>query len=155
MSELHISTVGDVPTELDAGLIARVESSLNASTEVRVQPGEVNVKLVDDATIAALNKEYSGQEKATDVLSFSYIEDNEEPIEGELGDIVVSIDTASKQASTYGLTLSEEVATLILHGTLHVLGYDHATQEAQNKLDHLQATILEAANIKYRKFAWE
>jgi probable rRNA maturation factor len=155
VERLHISLVDDVPAEIDARLIARIEGSLNDTQEVNLEPGEVNIKFVDDATIASINKDYSGQDKPTDVLSFSYIEDGLEPVEGELGDVVVSLDTARRQANEYGLSLSEEVATLILHGTLHILGYDHAAREDQVRLDHLQATILEAANIKYRRFAWE
>ena len=85
---------------------------------------ELSLALVDDAAIAKLNKKYRRKPKATDVLSF--------PAEGAanggprlLGDVVISIDKARAQAKTGGWTLSQEIDRLLIHGILHLLGYDH------------------------------
>jgi probable rRNA maturation factor len=96
-----------------------------AQTAVRLR-GEVNVQLTTDAAIRRLNRQFRGQDKATDVLSF--------PAEGigaeELaGDLAVSVPTALRQAAEQGHSLAVEIKVLILHGLLHLAGYDH---EADN-----------------------
>lgn len=91
---------------------------------------EVSVLLTDDAAIAALNAQYRGKDGPTDVLSFS--QDAEFHAPGAprlLGDIVISLDTAARQAANQGHTLDAEVCWLAIHGTLHLLGYDDATAE--------------------------
>lgn len=74
--------------------------------------------LVGDETMRALNREHRGKDRATDVLSFR--------IGGEiLGDVVISVDTAKRQAVEYGAPLQREVERLLIHGILHLLGHDH------------------------------
>jgi probable rRNA maturation factor len=90
--------------------------------------GEVNVQLTTDAAIRKLNRQFRGKNKATDVLSF--------PAEGigaeEIaGDLAISVPTARKQAIEQGHSLSSEVKILILHGLLHLYGYDHEADEGQ------------------------
>lgn len=115
--------------------------------------GRVNVKLVDDATIRALNKEYGDNDAATDVLSFSYLTDGVSA-DGELGDIAISLETAARQAEKAGTSLGEESATLLLHGILHIFGLDHARLPDRAYMDELQAKILAAAGVTYRDFGW-
>ncbi len=117
--------------------------------------GQVNLMLVDDEEIEALNKEYTGNAYPTDVLSFSYIEGGEEPIEGELGDIAISLPMATAQAEAAGTSVDAELALLALHGTLHVIGYDHQTPEEREKMDRIQRNIMTAAGLPYRDFAWK
>jgi probable rRNA maturation factor len=88
------------------------------------------VAFVSDKKIRELNKQFRGIDKATDVLSFPSDETN------ELGDIAISIQTAARQAKENGLSLDEEIAQLILHGLLHLSGYDHETDNGEmNKLE--------------------
>ncbi|HKA34374.1 MAG TPA: rRNA maturation RNase YbeY, partial [Candidatus Binatia bacterium] len=85
---------------------------------------ELSLALVDDDAIAKLNKKYRRKPKPTDVLSFQV----ETPMNGGpklLGDVVISIDQAREQAKTGGWTLSQEIDRLLIHGILHLLGYDH------------------------------
>lgn len=90
------------------------------------------IAFVSDKTIRQLNRQFRGIDKATDVLSFP-AGDNEE---ANLGDIAISVDTASAQAKENGLKFDEEVAQLILHGLLHLCGYDHETDDGEmNKLE--------------------
>lgn len=94
---------------------------------------EVSVALVDDARIRELNRDYRGKDRPTDVLSFPM---NEEIETGDdrlflLGDVVISLPTAARQAGEYGWGLGEEIARLAVHGTLHLLGYDHEGDEAE------------------------
>ena len=90
------------------------------------------IAFVSDKTIRQLNRQFRGVDKATDVLSFPA----EDAVEANLGDIAVSVDTAAKQAKENGLTFDEEVAQLILHGLLHLSGYDHETDNGEmNRLE--------------------
>ena len=89
----------------------------------------ISLHLVSDGTIQALNAEHRSKDSATDVLSFPLLDSGEfvlppgEPI--HLGDVVVSFPRAVAQATEYGHSVDREVAYLVAHGVLHVLGYDH------------------------------
>jgi len=113
---------------------------------------EVSVALVDDDYIRELNREYRGIDAPTDVLSFPM--DEEDPDAGEdepyllLGDVVVSLPTAVRQAGEYGTDLLREVARLVVHGTLHLLGYDHQRDEDAERMEALEAEILAALSAQ-------
>lgn len=87
---------------------------------------EVSVVFTDDSDIRALNKVFRNKDKATDVLSFPLqrISRNRLP-RGHLGDLVISLPTAKRQARTFGVTVKSEVTRLLIHGLLHLIGYDH------------------------------
>ncbi len=88
------------------------------------------IAFVSDKRIRELNRQFRGVDKATDVLSFPAEE------EFNLGDVAVSVDTAAVQAKENGLTLEGEIAQLILHGLLHLCGYDHETDNGEmNRLE--------------------
>ena len=98
---------------------------------------EVSVTFTDDASIHELNKKFRGVDRPTDVLSFplfDYEGESEEPpvdeLMGMLGDVVLSLETAARQAEEYGHSFEREVAFLTVHSMLHLLGYDHETSEA-------------------------
>jgi probable rRNA maturation factor len=87
---------------------------------------ELSVALVDDAAIAELNAAYRGREEPTDVLSFSLLEGKHADHRGALlGDVVVSLESAARQARRARRSLEEEVERLLVHGALHLLGHDH------------------------------
>lgn len=81
--------------------------------------GMIDVSLVNDSTIRRLNRRYRKKARPTDVLSFAYGE------EGLLGEIIISEETARRQAKAYGAPYREELRRLVIHGVLHILGYDH------------------------------
>jgi len=88
------------------------------------------IAFVSDKRIRELNRQFRGVDKATDVLSFPAEE------QANLGDIAVSVDTAAVQAKENGLRLDDEIAQLILHGLLHLCGYDHETDNGEmNRLE--------------------
>lgn len=127
---------------------------LAADTE-RVSSGVVSLSFVDDATIQKLNKEYRGIDHPTDVLSFAMedehddeeiIHDDEE-IEQMLGDIVISVPTAKEQSVAYGHSLEREIGFLFVHGFLHLIGYDHQDEVAEDAMFTLQETILQKAGL--------
>jgi len=90
----------------------------------------VTIAFVSDKRIRELNRQFRNVDKATDVLSFPAEE------KFNLGDVAVSVDTAAVQAKENGLTFDGEIAQLILHGLLHLCGYDHETDNGEmNRLE--------------------
>ena len=90
------------------------------------QKWEVSILLVDDQQIKKLNKEYLGRSRPTDVISFSQIEGECSHINTHLlGDVVISVETAKRQAKENNIILQDEITFLLIHGILHLLGYDH------------------------------
>ena len=89
---------------------------------------ELSIVVTGDDEIRAINAEYRGKDKPTDVLSFSQIEGHD-PAAGTgpvmLGDVIVSADTAARQAESAGYSFESEMVRLLIHGTLHLLGHDH------------------------------
>ena len=99
------------------------------------QNTEVSILLTRDKDICLLNKAFRGIDQPTDVLSFPQNQNEDPSIPGEnfLGDIAVSLDTAKIQANEHGLILKEEIILLLIHGILHLLGYDHEVSEKEDK----------------------
>jgi len=116
---------------------------------------EVGVLWVDDAYIHTLNKEYRGKDCPTDVLSFALREQvGDEPeiiddpfAEMLLGDIVISLETAQRQAAEYGHSLEREVAFLLVHGMLHLLGHDHEEEQDRAIMQEEEKKTLTALGI--------
>jgi len=115
---------------------------------MRVHPqAELCIKLVDEATIATLNEQWMGKEGPTDVLAFPMDElrpglVNEEPEDGVLGDLVLCVAVAERQAAEAGHAAADEIDLLTVHGILHLLGYDHAQPEEHREMFGLQARLL-------------
>ena len=110
-----------------------LKAALNAlKTELGVGDKQLTVVLTDDTEIRALNQEHLEVDGPTDVLSFPLLELGDEgfPDVPHLGDIVISLDTAQRQADAAGHSLEQEVATLAAHGLTHLLGFDHPTEDA-------------------------
>ncbi|MBV9210739.1 MAG: rRNA maturation RNase YbeY [Acidobacteria bacterium] len=95
------------------------------------------VVFVSDRAMRDLNYRFRAKSGTTDVLSFPAGQDEFESVEGKsLGDVVISVEQAERQAGEHGLEFEEEVAQLILHGLLHLCGYDHETDEGEmNRLE--------------------
>ena len=94
-----------------------------------VEAAEISVALVSDDEIAALNQQYLSHEGPTDVISF-HLHDRGEP---PLGDVYVGVDQAARQAAGFGASVAEEVLRLAVHGTLHVLGWEHPEGEGREE----------------------
>lgn len=107
----------------------RLASWLSALVADLASPYDsVGVRFAGDRTVRRLNRDYRGKDKATDVLSF----DGAESPEGRhLGDIVISVPTARRQAIEQGASLEHELRRLLLHGVLHCLGHDHESDRGE------------------------
>lgn len=105
----------------------RAERMLQA---LRMEEAELSVLLCDDATIHELNRDYRGKDRPTDVLAFAMNEGEGGGLHPHLlGDVVISIDTTRRQARERGATIVAEATFLLAHGLLHLLGYDHRTED--------------------------
>lgn len=110
---------------------------------------EVAVLFTDDAAIAEINAEWRGKDKPTNVLSFPTPDDMPVP-EGEprlLGDIVLAHGVIAREAEEQGKTLRDHTAHLIVHGTLHLLGYDHEADDEAEEMEALETRILKGLGI--------
>jgi probable rRNA maturation factor len=103
---------------------------------LRLGAVELSVALVDDATIHALNRSYRHKDKATDVLAFPLQELAlpSLPSPGLLGDVILSIETARRQAARHRRPLLAELTMLLAHGLLHLLGHDHQTDAQEREM---------------------
>lgn len=96
--------------------------------ELSIVDRELSIVLCDDATIHALNRDFRHKDKPTDVLAFALSEGEFGDLAGDLlGDVVISVETTLRQAEEAGKTPFQELAMLLVHGTLHLLGWDHET----------------------------
>lgn len=103
--------------------------------------GQVAVVLMDDATIAEINHQFRSKNKPTNVLSFPSDE------AGELGDILLAYETIAREAAEQGKSLKAHITHLLVHGTLHLLGYDHETDEDANIMESLEIAICSQLGI--------
>lgn len=112
---------------------------------------EISLTLVDDSAIHRLNQKYRGVDRPTDVLSFAFEEGGTLALPGAalpmLGEIVISAERARAQAQAYGHSFRREMAFLMAHGMLHLLGYDHQTEEERKAMEGLQRQILSVLGI--------
>lgn len=125
----------------DASLLER---AARLTLESQSVPGEADLTIVltDDAQLHKLNREYLGVDAATDVLSFPASESDPETGTPYLGDILISIPRATAQAQAAGHPVEDEVQLLVVHGTLHLLGHDHAEAEEKARMWRAQAEVL-------------
>ncbi|MGQ9585757.1 MAG: rRNA maturation RNase YbeY, partial [Anaerolineae bacterium] len=137
----------NVSTAVEETFLRRV-AEVTLETAGFVGPAEMAVVLTDDEEIHKLNYQYRGVDAPTDVLAFALTEMGQPFVttpEGErcLGDVFVSLPRARTQAEEEGHPLEKELALLVAHGTLHLLGYDHETDEDEAEMCALQERVLE------------
>lgn len=140
---IHVSSPPGRPP-VDAAL---VEQTALAALAHESAAGDLSVMLSDDEQLQQLNRDYLGIDAATDVLSFPASETNPESGERYLGDILVSVPRASQQAAAAGHPLEAEVQLLVVHGVLHLLGYDHAEPQEKRRMWAAQADILDSLGL--------
>lgn len=116
-----------------------------SAVEKIAQGKSLTIAFVLDKKMQTLNRDFRGKNKTTDVLSFPYEIDEFETDENYLGDIVISLEQAKRQAIENSLTLDLEVKQLILHGILHLCGYDHETDNG--KMNALELEYREKLGI--------
>lgn len=137
MSRVEFSVEDELHTQWDESRIEALVASIVAREVPQVSEYVISIHLVGDPTIKALNAEHRAKDSATDVLSFPLYEPGFVLPPGQpahLGDVVVSYPRAVSQAEEYGHSVDREVAYLVAHGVLHVLGYDHEEQSERLRM---------------------
>jgi len=112
---------------------------------LELEHAELSVLLTNDRVIRSLNHEHRGKDRPTDVLAFP-LDDGDEaaPL---LGDVVISLETAERQAARKRHDLLSEVQFLLAHGVLHLCGYDHVTDDGKREMDRLTRRLVRAARL--------
>jgi probable rRNA maturation factor len=119
-----------------------------AAVEGTADPAaEVSVLLCDDAVIAALNARWRGRDEPTNVLSFPALPAGDPAAPAHLGDIAIACETVIREAQEQGRPVSRHLAHLAVHGFLHLLGYDHGTDDEAERMEQLERDILASLGI--------
>ncbi len=121
-------------------LSARITKAI--SELVDVPEAELSVVLADDEYIQFLNNKFRKKDKPTNVLSFPTDE------EGEVGDVILSLNTLKKEALEQGKTLTNHFIHLLTHGILHLLGFDHEQEDEAEEMENLEIIILNTLNVE-------
>ena len=123
----------------------RVLSLLKGPYLARVTlPGVVNVSLIDDVQIERVHAQFMDNPTPTDVITFPY---------GEEGEILISVETAERQASAFGASCEREMVLYLVHGLLHLAGYDDLTAEEREEMEELQESLVEEVYGRGRGFS--
>ena len=134
-----------------ARLTLEISTPLNPSFESAALDADITIVLTDDAQLHELNLEFLGVDAPTDVLSFPASESDPETGTPYLGDILISIPRATQQAQAAGHPVEAEVQLLVIHGTLHLLGYDHAEAEEKTKMWNAQSEVMSRLGLAHIK----
>ncbi len=130
-------------------LVATAKKLLAAVDE---RDSSLSLTVVDDAAIRELNRDHRGKDKPTDVLSFPMFEGRDAPhagVERMLGDVVISVETARRQAAEYDATLQRELYRLLIHGLLHVLGHDHEEAGERAEMETQERRLAETIGMPW------
>jgi probable rRNA maturation factor len=137
------------PDFLDIELL---ESAARTTLEQQSAPDDdITIVLTDDDQLRELNLDYLGIDAPTDVLSFPASESDPETGARYLGDILISVDRAAQQAQVAGHSLQAEAQLLVVHGTLHLLGHNHADAEQKARMWVAQAEVLKRLGLSHIK----
>jgi probable rRNA maturation factor len=136
--------------------LAKVKKTAQALLAAVGEPASsLSVSLVGDRAIRSLNREHRGKDRATDVLSFPLFEPkalrrkDAGPGERLLGDIVISLDTAARQAKAYDAPLQAEVERLLIHGVLHLMGHDHEKPGERRRMEAEERRLAAAIGMHW------
>ncbi len=127
-------------------LVATARRLLGAVGE---KESALSLTLVGDDAIRTLNREYRGKDRSTDVLSFSLEAPARRRAERLLGDVVISVDTARRQAQEYDATLQREIYRLLIHGLLHLIGHDHVAAAERRVMQKEERRLADAIALPW------
>ncbi|MET0959272.1 MAG: rRNA maturation RNase YbeY [Psychrobacillus psychrotolerans] len=154
MLELDLMDETNSLPEETLALVGKVLQSAGEQLSVK-EGSEVSITFVTNEAIQEINKTYRNKDMATDVISFAMEEMGEGEVEiinadipTLLGDIIISVQRATEQAETYQHSFERELCFLAVHGFLHLLGYDHGTEQQEKEMFGLQESILQAFGLK-------
>lgn len=148
MSEIQVE-ISDQQTHLDVRDERIREVIGRVLREEGIGSAEISVALVDDAAIHKINRDFLGHDYPTDVVSFLLDSESRDPITGDLagvrlleGELVVSTETAVREAAAHGWTADDELLLYVVHGLLHLCGYDDLTDDARPAMRRRELQVL-------------
>lgn len=134
-----------VRAKIECEHLEDVEAAARSTLErIQAPAGELTVQITDEHAIRELNRQFRGEDRPTDVLSFPDGASDPETSMRYHGDVVIALPLARMQADTAGHSLRKELSLLTIHGVLHLFGHDHETAEARKQMWALQREILKA-----------
>jgi len=143
---IHIKTKLQLSTRISPAKLKK--AALKTLEHHSISPtSNMTIVLTDNSQLQALNRDYLGIDAPTDVLSFPSDEADPETGKKYLGDIIISVPLAAQQAEAAGHPIEAEAQLLVIHGTLHLLGYDHADVEEKKLMWQAQGEILESLGL--------
>lgn len=153
--EVHAVSAMQIDTSIDDrrwtaidALEALVTEAVSVATEFAggtSEPAEASILLTNDAAVRRLNRDYRGIDRSTNVLSFPV--PPAQKTAGMLGDVVLAYETVAVESAAQGKSLSDHMRHLVVHGVLHLLGYDHETATDADRMEALEVQILGALGI--------
>lgn len=155
----HSSTTIEVTIDADdwsaevtdiEGLCRRAALAALETRQATERPVEMSILLTDDAAIRELNRTWRGQDKPTNVLSFpvgdeDFAVPDEAPL--PLGDVIVALETVRVEAHADGKAVADHLAHLVVHGTLHLMGFDHLSPEEADEMETVERLVLASIGI--------
>lgn len=146
-ADVIVEAEGWPPVEELSDLVGAVlAAALEEIDDVFDEPAELTVLFADDARVQELNRDFLGKDKPTNVLSFPASDEASEPDTELLGDIILARETVEREAIEQAKPLEAHIAHLVVHGFLHLLGYDHEDDEEAEEMEALETLIL--ANLE-------
>jgi len=151
MSAVHIEVAPAFARKVRKTTLRRAAQATLESA-ARAAEAELTILVTDDARVQELNRTYRHVDAPTDVLSFGQTGDRAlfvpaPNVDAYLGDVVISYPTAAAQAAAYGHSTQDELQVLVVHGVLHLLGYDHEHVEEREEMWRLQSAVLDQLGI--------
>lgn len=142
-----VSKAANLPTPENLNIWATTALSIVAKDNL-----ELTIRIVDQDEMQLLNRDYRKQDKPTNVLSFPF--DDPPGVQTSLlGDVLICAPVVEREARDYGLTLIERWAHIVVHGVLHLCGYDHLQQQEANVMTQLELQILKKLGFENRKLS--
>ncbi len=148
---ISVTCIEDFEDQVDIDALAETAQAVLEKMHPHTQQStnsEVSIEISNDATLQQLNWQYMGKDAPTDVLSFPIDFENPDTGNPYLGDILISYPTAQKQAEAGGHTLEDELKLLVIHGMLHLLGYDHVSPEEKADMWAFQDSLMADLHIQ-------
>ena len=141
----------DAVPEAEALSRRAAQAALDAVEADGERPLEISLVLADDATVRGLNRDWRGKDAATNVLSFATQDDENEPEVAEapllLGDVVLAFETCAAEAAAEGKSLADHLSHLVVHGVLHLIGWDHQDEDEAAEMEALETDVLRGLGI--------
>ena len=132
----------------DPGALATTVAERTLACAAPFPPGgEVSLVLTDDAAMRALNRDFRGIDKPTNVLSFPIDAPDSARPAWMLGEVAVGLETTAREAVVEGRSIEGQLTHLVVHGVLHLLGYEHVDEDDANRMEALEATLLRELGV--------